>query len=406
MTHNALPQAAVPFVRDRFTWLAYGILAYFAYLQAVIGPAMPFLRDDLELSYTVGGLHVSAMALGMVSGALIVDRAVQRIGRVVVFWGGGLGMGLGALILVAGRHPAITVSGSLVLGLLGSCLLATIQSSLSDRHADQRVLALTESNVGASVSAGLSPLLVGGFQRIGIGWRAALVLPVLLCALVFARLRTEPIPAARPVSRPADAPTRAANRLPGMFWGYWTALVLGVATEWSIVAWGADFLADSGGLHKADASLVMTAFFGAMVVGRLAGSRLTRLMDVSRLIWVANGAALVGFVLFWLSPVVFLSVAGLFIAGLGVANLYPFLLSIAVGVGKAHPDAASARVTLGAGLAILLAPQILGSMADQVGIETALGLAALLLILSQIAIGLANRLAARHNGARHSVYNS
>lgn len=32
------------FVRDRFTWLAYIMLGYFAYLQAALGPALPFLR--------------------------------------------------------------------------------------------------------------------------------------------------------------------------------------------------------------------------------------------------------------------------------------------------------------------------------------------------------------------------
>ena len=55
-----------PFLRDRFTWLAYLMLAYFAYLQAVLGPLVPFLRDELHLSYTVSGLHLSAFSIGMV----------------------------------------------------------------------------------------------------------------------------------------------------------------------------------------------------------------------------------------------------------------------------------------------------------------------------------------------------
>ena len=41
------------FTRDRFTWLAYLALAYFAYVQATLGPLMPFLRDELGMSYTV-----------------------------------------------------------------------------------------------------------------------------------------------------------------------------------------------------------------------------------------------------------------------------------------------------------------------------------------------------------------
>lgn len=375
------------------------MLAYFAYLQAVIGPAMPFLRDDLSLSYTVGGLHVTAMALGMVLAALLVDSLVSRLGRGTVFWGGGVGMAAGGLVLIIARTPVFSILGSFTMGLLGTCLLATVQSSLTDHHGPLRAIALTESNVGASLSAGLSPLCVGGLQRAGIGWRGAIVLPVLVWVATYLRLRDQPVPAARQPDPPPDDPARAGWALPRVFWVYWVALLLCVATEWSIVAWGADFLVDSGGLRKADASLIMTAFFAAMVIGRAAGSRLTRLMDVSRLILVANAVGLAGFLLFWLSPWVLLSIAGLFVAGLGVANLFPFLLSIAVGVGAARPDAASARVTLGAGLAILLAPQTLGTTADQFGIETAFGGAGLLLVLAQGVTLLANRLVVRHNGA-------
>jgi hypothetical protein len=45
------------FVRTRFTWLAYILLGYYAYLQASVGPLMPFLRSELHMSYTLEGLH-------------------------------------------------------------------------------------------------------------------------------------------------------------------------------------------------------------------------------------------------------------------------------------------------------------------------------------------------------------
>ena len=53
-----------PFTRDRFTWLAYLLLAFYTFLEAALGPLMPFLRAELALNYTCGGLHFSAFALG------------------------------------------------------------------------------------------------------------------------------------------------------------------------------------------------------------------------------------------------------------------------------------------------------------------------------------------------------
>jgi hypothetical protein len=46
------------FRRDRLTWIAYALLAWFAYLQAAPGLVIAHLRDELDLSYSTGGLHV------------------------------------------------------------------------------------------------------------------------------------------------------------------------------------------------------------------------------------------------------------------------------------------------------------------------------------------------------------
>ena len=51
---------ATEFRRDRLTWVAYALLAWFAYLQAAPGLVIAHLRDELGLSYSTGGLHVAA----------------------------------------------------------------------------------------------------------------------------------------------------------------------------------------------------------------------------------------------------------------------------------------------------------------------------------------------------------
>ena len=58
------------FRRDRLTWVAYVMLAWFAYLQASPGVVVPHLRDELDLSYSVGGLHLAAFAAGSMAAGL------------------------------------------------------------------------------------------------------------------------------------------------------------------------------------------------------------------------------------------------------------------------------------------------------------------------------------------------
>ncbi len=68
------------FRRDRLTWVAYVVLAWFAYLQAAPGLVIAHLRDELDLSYSTGGLHVAAFAAGsMVAG--VARRAARARAR-------------------------------------------------------------------------------------------------------------------------------------------------------------------------------------------------------------------------------------------------------------------------------------------------------------------------------------
>ena len=79
-TDRPRDRAATAFRRDRLTWIAYVLLAWFAYLQAAPGLVIAHLRDELDLSYSAGGLHVAAFAAGsMVAG--VVSARLERHAR-------------------------------------------------------------------------------------------------------------------------------------------------------------------------------------------------------------------------------------------------------------------------------------------------------------------------------------
>lgn len=374
------------FVRDTFTWAAYALLAYYAYLQAVLGPIMPFLRAELGLSYTIGGLHPSAFAAGMILAGLLGDRIAGRYGRRLTLWGGGVGMALGATLLMFSHSLLLSLPSVFLMGFLGTLLLVMVQSTLSDHHADGRATALTEANIGASLSATLAPLFVGLFQGRGTGWAGALLLAVVVFVLLYLRFGRVSVPEAH--DTPADAQHRS---LPPLFWAYWLALVLGVAAEWSVIFWSPDFLETNGGLSKTVAATTMSVFFVAALVGRIAGSWLTRRIASERLLLLAALLALAGFPLLWLGPSAPLMVLGLFISGLGIANLFPLSLSVATGVAARQADLASARAALGGGLAIFTAPFVLGSLADVISLQLAFGVIGVLLATAVIVIALSNR---------------
>ena len=379
------------FLRERLTWASYWMLGYFAFLDAILGPLMPFIRGDLHLSYTLASLHFSAFALGAVAMGILADRLTQRWGRRAAFWGGGLGMAVGTLLVALSPVAAGTILGAFVMGLLGSLLLITLQAVLADRHRQFSSIALTEANVFASGFAFLAPLVVGLVTGASLSWRLALFPILAFLAVIGLRYWSVPFP---PKSAAQHEPAKAAGgrmRLPLAYWAFWCLIALETGAEWSVVYWGASFLASDSPLSKADAATAMAAFFLAMLIGRAIGSRLTRALPGLLVLATSLGIALVGFPLFWLVPSPLVRIVGLFIVGLGLANIYPLGVALATGAAPGQADRASARLSVAAGLSALIAPFILGALADHIGIGQAFGIAIPLLALALLAAVLAGR---------------
>ena len=372
LTHSAIH-------RNRVTWLAYLMLAYIAISQSILGPLMPFLRSELSLNYTRGGLLPAAIATGLIVSGLIGDGLARQLGRRVVFWGGSIGLVLSVAMLARGRTFEAIFIAALGMGFSSSLTQVIIQALLSDQHAEQRAVALTEANVAASLSTTLTPLIIGGMPLFGLDWRLIPLLPFSILTVLGIFFHREPIPESHAAH--TDLPTRPA-RLPFSIWLYWMTLFLVVAVEMAIVVWAADFLANIAGLGRTNAALAFGAFPAAMLIGRFLGSRFTQRWPTEVLLPATLALTMIGFPIFWLARSPIFNVLGLFIAGLGIANQYPLTLSMAVGAAADQSNAASARASLAVGTALLGVPLLLGWLSDQIGIQTAYGIVIVLALLA------------------------
>jgi predicted MFS family arabinose efflux permease len=362
-----LSAAARPFVRDPLTWLAYAMLAGLSYQQGILGPLMPFLRQSLNLTYTLGGVLVTAVALGMMLAGLSGGWIARRWGRRAMFWGGGLGFVAGSFGLALSPSFPLAFGSVLFTAFASSLTIAMINALLSDRHGEQRAIALTEANVAAALSASLAPACIGLFQRAGLGWQWALFLTAVIMLVIASRFWRVPIP--EPTLQAGVS--AEARRLPPAYWAYWAVAICVISLEWCYVVWGADFLEQAAGFSKVDATTAMGVFFAAMVVGRALGSALARRWPAAVLLPLSLGVTLLGFPFFWLARSAALTLAGLFVAGLGVASLFPLTVSLAVGLTPGQANTASVRLSLAVGVAIFIAPLLLGGLADAVTLQAA-----------------------------------
>jgi fucose permease len=364
------------FHRNGLTWLAYILLAFFGFFLNVLGPITPFLKSELNLSYTISSLHFTAFAVGILLVGIGGHRVIQRLGRWYSLWVGAFGMSLSAVILLLGKNPIVTIGAAFLMGLIGSLILVIVPALLSEQHGDQSAIAFSEANVIASLVATAAPLLVGFFAAYAGNWRYALGLIAITPVFLYVSMGKGKT---RDTSEPADAP-KDDKPLSRQYWIYWAALVLAVSVEFCMIFWSADFLENMAGMLKVDAAQAVSLFFAGMIFGRLLGSRLVQRIPIEKLVAVSTLVAGAGFLIFWKSNLVTIVLTGLFITGLGVASLYPLILSMAIGAAGKNSVQASSRATLASGTAILILPLVLGRLADAVGIGLAYGVVPLLLL--------------------------
>jgi MFS family permease len=372
------------FRRDRLTWIAYLLLAWFAYLQAAPGLVIGHLRDELELSYTTGGLHVAAFAAGSMAAGLISARLERALGRRRLFWSAAALMGAGVIGLTAGRIAAATVGSVLVMGVGGGLLLVTIQAALADHHGERRAVALTEANVAASIAYVVLIGVLSLTAALAAGWRVALLASLAVPALAWSSNRRLAID--------APPPSRVAQgRLPGVFWVAAAMLFCTTAAEWCITAWGATFVEDAAEVSTDTAVALMAGYFGGVVAGRTLGSRLARRHDPARLLAFALAVTAAGFAVLWPSRGPGQALAGLSLLGIGLGNLFPMGVSVTVALAPGRAVLASGRAVVMTSFAVLLAPLTVGTLADATSLTAALGVVPVVLALAAAGLTLVRR---------------
>lgn len=372
--------------RGGFTWAAFGALAGFGFLNAVLGPALPYIRAAEHISYVVGAAHQAAFAVGGGLAGLLAARSSGRPGRAVVIRLGLAGAAVAVLGLGYGRQAAVTVVAALFVSLLGTSALIRLWGALSDVHQERRTVAMTEGEVSVSLGGIIAPLAVGGFAATALSWRFAFVtgaVIVVMTVVISAAVRIPP-PLPGPRAEPASVRTSARHN------GIAPTLVVVfavVALEFSLSFWLASYLNDSVGLPRELAVAMVAGLYAANLAGRLAASRLARRVTTGRLLAASVGVSLAGLPILLAATDAPVAGVGIALAGAGIGAMFPLASSMHVGTSSRPADTALGQV-----LAVAAAGQIFGPLVVAI-IAQGAGLRAGLLTLPALALLAASALA-------------
>lgn len=347
-------------------------------------PAVPLIGDDLGVSSAVAGLHGTALAAGTVAAGIVNAGVVGRFGRRGSISIGAVLVALGvALVTVSGVLWG-TLAGAVVAGMGGTMLVNVANAALSERHGRASGAAITEANgLGALVGA-FAPVTLGVLVSSGAGWQPAILVAAVLLGVVVVLMPDLPAPAAwsgDSAAPPGSSRTRRAS-LPGRYWWAWGTLVALIAVEFSFSVWAATLIAERTGTPIGTATGTITVLILGLGLGRILGARLALRVGSGRLLMAAIALTLVGWAVLWTSQTLAVAVLGLAVSGLGMAFHFPLGVFRSLEAAAGNTDLASGRIALGAGLAIGLAPFVLGALTDAVGVVAAFLLVPLLLAVA------------------------
>ncbi|MFL5863576.1 MAG: MFS transporter [Solirubrobacteraceae bacterium] len=372
--------------RDAFTWTAFGALFAFGYLNALLGPSLPYIRSVEDIPYMVGALHQVAFALGGGLAGALAARERVRLGRRAVIAGGLTGAALAGLAVGYGGIAPITIGGAFVMGLLATLALIRVWAALADAHGPRRAVAMTEGEVAVSLAGIATPLLIGALAAGAATWRLAFAIGTVAAGLAGAGVLRVEVPVPRAATRDRATRSRAHPTLVIIF-----AIV---ALEFALSFWLASYLNDDVGLGRGAAVAMVSGLYAANLLGRLTASRLARTQGPERLLTLALGAVLIGLPFLLAATSAMAAVAGILLAGAGMGALFPLTSSLHIQASGRSADGALGETLVVAAAGQTAGPLLAGAIAQ------AATLRAGLLVLPGLTLLAASSLAVhRHRAA-------
>ena len=341
-------------------------------------PLVPELAQRHGLSESAIGLMILALGFGSlivmpISGALIArfgSRPVLRLTCIIV--------SLALLpVVLAANVTALAAVMFLFGGFIGSMDIAmNANAVVVEKRLSRAIMSSCHGfwSLGGLIGAAGGGLLI---DRVGADMQVGLVTVIaLLLALAFIGRIAADLPV------PEESKPKFQLTLKPMPYVVGLMALFSMVPEGAVLDWGALYLREELGADVTVSGLAFGAVAATMALMRFAGDAVRqRFGAVATIRWSAIIAGF-GLVMAALATGPAMAIAGFALSGLGIANLVPVALSAAGNLPGLPPGVGISIATCMGYSGILLAPALIGFVAEYHGFSIAfLGMACLFVVV-------------------------
>jgi MFS family permease len=372
------------------------VLSHFFVLGAATATwaaRLPAIKSSLHLSDGGLGLVLFAVPAGAVLTLATSGRIVDRFGAARVMRIAGL---LVAAALVAiGLGPAtgdlpVLIAALVWYGVMAGLLDVSMNTCGARLEAGYGRPIMSSLHAGYSI-AGLAGAAIGGICAwLALGplpTFAAVAVPLGVLVLLAARWVVLPPPAAQAAGGLSDPPGRSLRQVSVVIWVLGLLALCGQLGEGAASDWSAVYLHANLGSSAGLAACALAAFSITMAAGRVAGDRLAARFGSVALVRASGLLAGAGLAAGLLIGTPAAGIAGFAMLGLGLAGIFPQLVSSAARLDPARAGRNIGRIAAVAYLGLLGGPVAIGAAASGVGLRNALLIPAALAVLVAAAAG-------------------
>jgi FHS family glucose/mannose:H+ symporter-like MFS transporter len=345
---------------SNFTWVM---------VIGLLGPSIPKIIEDLEISYAQAGLFFTMLSLGSLFGTTLTGIASDYLNRKVMF-------GMVALILAIGLASMGLAASYLVIlliilgySLFGSPAGTVGQSIMLSIFPDRRERYISLQTSFAALGSFTAPLLVALNFTVGLSWRWTFIEAGGVALLLFVWILLVPLPSStgRMIS------WKNLSRILGNPRILFSALLIffSVAPDLGFSYWLTEHFKTELGVTLKLSAAVVGVYLVGMITGRLLTSRLLKRFASARILKAGMVLSLVSLIVFLSVPWILLKLATLVLYGLGTAPVFPLLMARGTALYPDQPGTVSGVLFGSVSLGGMVFPLLLGAVAATVGIRLA-----------------------------------
>ncbi|MFB3921177.1 MAG: sugar MFS transporter [Terriglobia bacterium] len=293
----------------------------FGIMTSFLGATMPELSARLQFDLARGGTLFSFLYFPQIPMVFLAGPLIDRFGKKPVMAGGFLLSAAALLGMAYSPSYAMVAALLVVLGLGSSSAMSASNTLIPDLYPENPSSALNLGNIFFGVGAIFFPSLVTLMTaRVGLvvtlWFIAAIVAGVAVVALV------ETFPPARAAGGFLWAEARRLAFDPAIILLAWV-LFFYSAIEISGAGWIRTYFEQAFQTSPQTSKAILTSFWVAMMLGRLAASQVVKKIPGPRLVLLASLGATVGLVLIAVAPSVPVAAAAAIVCGLSFAPVFP-----------------------------------------------------------------------------------